>query len=240
VVAVCACYPQAPALEAQGSHTVSTDEKAGIQALERAHPGLPLRPGHVERREFEYVRHGTLCLTANLQVATGQVVAPSVGPTRTEEDFVAHVGQTVATDPEAGWVFLVDNLNTHCSAGLVAWVAARCAIADNLGVKEPHGILHSMATRRAFLADPGHRIRFIYTPPHCSWLNQVEIWFGALTRLLLRRGSFASPQALREKILAFITYYNATRAKPIRWTYTGRNQASAAHPAASTDHPEAA
>lgn len=236
VAAVCACYQQAPALEEAGVHTVSTDEKAGIQALERAHPGLPMRPGRVERREFEYVRHGTLCLTANLQVATGRIVAPSVGPTRTEEDFVAHVDRTVATDPDAGWVFLVDNLNTHCSAGLVAWVAGQCGITDDLGQKEHHGILHSMATRRAFLADPAHRIRFVYTPPHCSWLNQVEIWFAALTRLLLRRGSFASPEALRETILAFIAYYNATRAKPIRWTYTGRNQATAA----TTDHQEAA
>jgi transposase len=240
VAAVCACYQQAPALEAAGVHTVSTDEKPGIQALERAHPGLPMRPGQVERREFEYVRHGTLCLTANLQVATGRVIAPSVGPTRTEEDFAAHVERTVATDPEAGWVFLVDNLNTHQSEALVRLVAARCALAEDLGQKEHHGILKSMATRAAFLADPSHRIRFVYTPPHCSWLNQVEIWFSSLTRLLLRRGSFPSPEALREKILAFIAYYNAARAKPIRWTYTGRNQAATEQPATLSNRQEAA
>lgn len=227
-------------MEEAGIHTVSTDEKAGIQAVERAHPGLPLRPGQVERREFEYIRHGTVCLIANLQVATGRMLAPSVGPTRTEEDFVTHLDQTVATDPDAGWVFLVDNLNTHRSAGLVAWVAARCGIAQDLGVKDRSGILHSMPTRAAFLADPAHRIRFVYTPPHCSWLNQVEIWFSTLTRLLLRRGSFASPEALREKLLAFISYYNATRAKPITWTYTGRNKTVAPHPPTATTHLDAA
>lgn len=240
VAAVCACYAQAAALEEAGTHTVSTDEKSGIQALERAHPGLPMRPGHVERREFEYLRHGTQCLMANLQVATGRILAPSVGPTRTEEDFVAHLDQTVATDPDAGWVFLVDNLNTHCSAGLVAWVAARCDRAQDLGLKGHHGILHSRATRAAFLADPDHRIRFVYTPPHCSWLNQVEIWFSTLTRLLLKRGSFASPAALRDKLLAFITYYNATRAKPMTWTYTGRHTAVAPQPPAATSHHVAA
>ena len=232
VAAVCACYHQAAALEEVGIHTVSTDEKAGIQALERAHPGLPMRPGHVERREFEYLRHGTQCLIANLQVATGRILAPSVGPTRTEEDFVAHLDQTVATDPDAGWVFLVDNLNTHRAAGLVVWVAARCGISQDLGVKDRSGILHSMPSRAAFLADPTHRIRFVYTPPHCSWLNQIEIWFSTLSRLLLRRGNFAAPNALREKLLAFIAYYNATRATPMAWTYTGRHTAAAQQEAA--------
>jgi transposase len=240
VAAVCACYQEAAALEEAGTHTVSTDEKAGIQALERAHPGLPMRPGQVERREFEYIRHGTQCLIANLQVATGRILAPTVGPTRTEEDFVAHLDQTVATDPDAGWVFLVDNLNTHRSAGLVTWVATRCGLTHDLGIKGEHGILHTMATRAAFLADPTHRIRFVYTPPHCSWLNQVEIWFSTLARLLLRRGSFSSPAALRAKLLAFITYYNAARAKPIQWTYTGRTLAAAPQPAGASTHQAAA
>jgi hypothetical protein len=222
VQAVCDCYHAAPALAAQGVHTVSTDEKA-MQVLERAHPGLPLRPGHVERREFEYVRHGTQCLIANFDVSTGQVVAPSLGPTRTEEDFVAHIAQTVAADPAAAWIFLVDNLNTHRSAGLVEWVAAACDLATDLGVKEQHGILQSMATRGAFLSDPSHRLRFVYLPTHTSWLNQVEIWFGTLTRLVLQRGDHASDAALRQQVLAFIAHYNRAMAKPIRWTYTGRD-----------------
>jgi len=221
VRAVCDCYHAAPALAERGVHTMSTDEKP-MQVLERAHPGLPMIPDHVERRECEYVRHGMQCLIANLDVPTGRVVAPRLGPTRTEEDFVAHIAQTVATDAQAEWIFIGDNLNTYRSAGLVEWVAQACGIAADLGVKEKRGILESMATRGAFLGDPAHRIRFVYLPPHTSWLNQVEIWFGTLSRLVLRRGSHASDAALRHQVLAFIAHYNRTMAKPIKWTYTGR------------------
>jgi transposase len=215
-------YAAAPAIHARGGHVVSTDEMTGIQALERAAPALPLRPGHVERREFEYIRHGTQCLIANFDVVAGQVVAPTVGPTRTEADFAAHIDQTVATDPGAEWVFVADQLNTHQSESLVRLVARHCGLSDGLGVKDKAGVLRSMPTRAAFLSDPTHRLRFVYTPKHCSWLNQVEIWFSILARKLLRRGSFTSAQDLRERLLAFVAYFNRTMAKPSKWTSTGR------------------
>jgi transposase len=222
VETVCDLYAAAPALQTQGIHVLSTDEKTGIQALERTQPILPMKPGLVERREFEYSRHGTLCLMANFEVATGQILAPSIGPTRTEADFAAHIAQTLDHDPEATWIFIVDHLNTHQSESLVRLVATRCALPDDLGIKEQSGILQSMATRAVFLQDPCHRIRFVYTPTHTSWLNQVEIWFSILVRRLLKRASFASVDDLRQRILAFIDYFNATMAKPFKWTYTGR------------------
>jgi len=214
---VCAVYEQAGRLAEQGIHLVSTDEKTGIQALERLYPDIPPGPGRVQRREYEYTRHGTLCLIANLEVWCGWIIAPTVGPTRTETDFVAHVEQTVATDPDAGWVFVVDNLNTHRSEGLVRWVAQACEIEEDLGQKGEVGVLKSQASRAAFLSEEGHRIRFVYTPKHTSWLNQIELWFGILARKMLRRSSFSSIEDLKSRILAFIEYFNLTMAKPIRW-----------------------
>jgi hypothetical protein len=217
---VCDLYEQAGRLAEQGIHVVSTDEKTGIQALQRLHPDLPMGPGEVQRREYEYLRHGTLCLTANLEVWCGLIVSPTLGPTRTEADFVAHIAQTVATDPQAGWVFVVDNLNTHQSEGLVLWVAQACGIAEDLGAKGKRGVLKSQKSRAAFLKDKGHRIRFVYTPKHTSWLNQIEIWFSILVRKLLHRSSFSSVEDLKTRILEFIDYFNRTMAKPIQWLYS--------------------
>jgi transposase len=151
------------------------------------------------------------------------VLAPSAGPTRTEADFLAHVQGVVATDPTARrWHLVVDNLDIHRSASLVQWVADRSDWDGDLGVKGKRGILHSRQSRAAFLSDPAHHVVFHYTPRHCSWLNQIEIWLSILVRKLLRRGSFTSAAELRTKVLAFIDDYNRTMARPFRWTYQGK------------------
>jgi hypothetical protein len=193
-----------------------------MQALERKYPTLPTRPGQDERIEFEYIRHGTLCLIPSFNVATGQIDVATISPTRSEEDFAGHVEATVATDPTARWIFVSDGLNTHVSESLVRLVAKHGNISQDLGEKGKSGILKSMATRKEFLADRSHAISFQYTPRHCSWLNQVEIWFGVLSRKLLKRGSFVSLDDLRQRVEAFIHYFNAVLAKPYKWTYTGK------------------
>jgi DDE superfamily endonuclease len=134
----------------------------------------------------------------------------------------SHIEKTVASDPKASWVFVADNLNIHCSKSLVELVAKACEITMPLGKKGARGVLKSMASRRAFLSDPSHRIRFVYTPKHSSWLNQIEVVFGVIMRKVIRRGSFTSVADLRSKLLDFIAYFNRVFAKPFRWTYTGR------------------
>jgi transposase len=179
-------------------------------------------PGRVQARQFEYKRHGTLCLTANLEVWSGWVIAPTIGPTPGEDDFARHIEQTVATDPLAGWVFIVDNLNTHQSAGLVRLVAGLCGIEADLGEKGKRGVLQARASRAAFLGAVSHRIRSVYAPKHSSWLNQIEIWFSILARKLLKRSCFSSLEDLRERLQRFIDYFNRTLAKPIDWLYSPR------------------
>jgi len=217
-------YQRATELARQGERIISNDELTGVQALERKHPGLPLCPGKVERREYEYIRHGTLTFIINFEVATGQVGLVSAGPTRTEQDYLNHIERTVEAEPAVSrWHFVVDNLNIHQSESLVRFVAAQSDIDETtLGIKGKAGILKSKRSRAEFLSQPDHRIVFHYTPKHASWLNQVEIWLSILVRKLLKRGSFTSIEQLKAKVLAFVEYYNRTMAKPFKWTYKGK------------------
>jgi len=156
-------------------------------------------------------------------VVTGQVIEPSWGPTRTEEDARAHLQRLIASDPTATkWHIVLDNLNIHQSESLVCWVADLEGIPrETLGVKDKRGILRSMQSRAAFLHDPTHRVVMYYTPKHASWMNQVVIWLSILVRKLLKRGNFRSLDDLGDQVLAFMAYYNRTMARPIKWTYTG-------------------
>lgn len=204
------------------THTVSVDEKTGIQALSRINPDKDAIPGKIAKLEFEYKRHGTQALIPSFEIGTGKIIAYRIGATRTEEDFAKLIESTIDLDSEANWIFIADQLNIHKSESLVHLIAKKLNLEDDFGKKGKTGILKDLVTREKFLSDNSHRIRFVYTPKHCSWLNQIEIWFGILTRKILRRGNFQSINELRIRIAKFIEYYNTIMAKVFKWTYKGK------------------
>jgi transposase len=142
VKTVCQTYQEAPRRAAKdGTRTICVDEMTGLQALERVASDKPPQPDSVAKHEFEYIRHGTTTLIGNWDVVAGRMIACTLGPTRTEPDFVLHIAQTVATDPNVPWVFVADCLNVHQSAGLVEWVAKTCELEQPLGKKRETGYL---------------------------------------------------------------------------------------------------
>ena len=214
--AICQLYVRSPALVQQGELVICADEKTGMQVLQRKYPTQPARPGHPEKREHEYIRHGTRALIASFVVPTGEVVW-SLGPTRTSVDFARHL-QKVARHfrdwSRITWV--VDNLNTH-------WSREVCEVLAALNRRTPDARQwRTGAERRAFLTDPEHAFRFVFTPKHGSWLNQVELWFRVLARRFLKRGDFASAAEFEERLGRYLDHYNAHQAHPYRWTYTGQ------------------
>jgi transposase len=222
VAEICELYQNSEKELKNRTHTVSVDEKTGIQALNRINPDRNAIPGKIAKLEFEYKRNGTQALIPSFEIGTGKIIAYRIGATRTEEDFARLIEKTINLDPKADWIFIADQLNTHKSEALVRLIARKLNLKSHLGKKGKKGILKNLKMRKKFLSDKSHRIRFVYTPKHCSWLNQIEIWFGILTRKILRHGNFQSINELRTRIAKFIEYYNATMAKVFKWTYKGK------------------
>ncbi len=182
----------------------------------------PESKGFHRRKEFEYIRHGTIGLMAAVNVATGNIINHRLHPTRNEKDFLSFIETTVAYFPEQDEIVLMlDQLNTHQSESLVRWVASQIGFKGDLGTKGYKGILRNMKTRKAFLEDKSHRIRFVYTPKHCSWLNPIENWFAKLQRHVIRNGNFSSVDALKNKIESYISFYNRCLVKPLNWKFKG-------------------
>ncbi len=196
----------------------SFDEMTGTQALMHEHR-KPVAPGYVEHVDPNYKRHGVLALTAFFDVINGTVINGCLGATRTEEDLVGALKKVISQNPDNEHIFICDNLNTHLSEGVVRLVAELIEYEGDLGKKNIRGILHNKISRMEFLGKPDHRIRFLYTPLHCSWLNQIEIWFGIINRQLLKRGNFESIEHLKQCIENFIDQWNDGYAHPFRWTY---------------------
>ncbi len=182
-----------------------------------------MKQGRVEKIEPEYIRHGTQTLIASRCVSSGKIDAFTVGDSRKEEDFLEHIKDIHKTDTDSKHVIICDQLNTHKSATLVEYIAELEELECDLGIKGKKGILKSMKSRMLFLENREHKISFIYLPKHCSWLNQIENWFGLLQRRVLKRGVFSSTEELKNKIIKFIQYYNKYYAKPYTWKKTPKS-----------------
>ena len=221
---ICELYKSTQELSNENTIVYSTDEKMGIQAKEHANPKQIVKKGQLERIDPEYIRHGTTGLIASRNVATGEIVNPLVQPTRKEGDFVAHIVGVFSLNSKSNHIFVSDNLNTHMSESLVKFVADIEGIdRSDLGIKGKSGILKSMVSRARFLSDRNHQVAFVYTPKHCSWLNQIECWFSILTRRFLnKRASFITIEMLEQKIRSFIDFYNKHLKKPFKWNFDGK------------------
>jgi hypothetical protein len=206
----------------QGPVLISLDEKTGIQALERIAAQQPPKPGQIRRLEYEYKRHGTICLMAAQDIGRGKIIHHRLHPKRKERDWLVFVQQTTHELPlHRRIIYLADQLNTHMSVSLVKWVAEQIDFQGDLGKPRYKGILRDMKSRRAFLEDPAHRIRFVFTPKHCSWINPIENWFSKLQRHVIQFGNFQSVNELKTKICEYIDFYNRCLYKPMKWKFKG-------------------
>jgi len=198
-------------------HIYSTDEMTGIQALERKAPDKPTIPNGSKKIEFEYIRHGTTSYIGFMNCINGELLEPYLNGERKESDFVTALDMAIKEEGE--YIIVSDNLNTHYSESLVRYVAKKIKYNGDLGKKGVSGILQNKKSRIDFLTDKSHSIRFVYTPKHCSWMNQIEVLFGVMNKRLLKVESFKSVKDLTESIRRYIKFHNKYWAKPFNWTY---------------------
>lgn len=177
-----------------GRHLVCVDEKTGMQALGRKHPGRGAKPGSDARMDYEYVRNGTRKLLACWDVRSGEVYG-EVRANRTAEDLVEFMEAVARRYPIGDVDVIWDNLNIHYDGPSMRWTQ--------------------------FNQRHGGRFHFHYTPIHASWVDQIELWFGILQRRVLRHGVFNSLEELDQAVLGFIAHWNAHERKPFRWTFKG-------------------
>jgi hypothetical protein len=204
-------------------HLISIDEKTGIQAIERYVGIAPQSKGGHQRKEYEYTRNGTTTLIAANNVENGKIIHHYLGPTRDEKVYADFTKKVIVQLPEMDKIMILsDQLNTHMSETLVRWIAELEEYEPaELGIKGEWGILKNMETRKDFLERENHRIQFLFTPKHCSWLNPIENWFAKLQRHVIKNGNFSSVNELEQRIEKYIIFSNDILAKPLKWKFKG-------------------
>jgi transposase len=223
ITLLCGLYLESLRLLAQGIYLINMDEKPGICLRTPLVEDTPMKAGQPRRQEFGYRRNGTVDLFAAKLLATGQVLYHQVTTagrprSHTEVDTLAFLQATTRKLPaNAQLIFTLDQAATHKSASRVTWVAQEIGCSAPLGVKNRSGILKNKASRQAFLEDPAHRIRFCFTPTHCSWMNPIENWFGKLQRHALKYAAFPDQASATKRIDDYVAFYNQNLAKPFTW-----------------------
>jgi len=187
-------YEQVDRLREREEVILALDEKPNLQALERARPKQLMRPGQIERHEFEYVRHDTVNFLVALNVHSGEMRGCCLDKNDSEHLCRALPG-LLAPFRKLRRVHLI-------------WDG---------------GPSHISASTHTFLRSYGSWLRVLFTPAHASWLNQAELLLKSFEVRYLKRGSWTSRQELIDHLCASVPEYNHLFAHPINWSWTRRD-----------------